>query len=445
MSQELSSGDEDQILAAFQQAVTVFVGAEDPLINGDGLNFQPSSWGFTTANINFDGAAVEADVRFIPQGSLSGKVLNGQGVPIGADVRLTGVGPDPTGAPVTTVRGDTTSDPATGQFSFTSVLLTGPWGLQAASPFYPVILQTNGFTTILNPNVSGVVLQFPPVNDVNGRIAGHVYLPDGTLVGQGAQVGINVSSDYQILTDTNGFFDTQIEFPVGGYTVTVFDPASGLQGRSGINTLPGVTNFVDVHLLSRNSTVQVTVLRANGLPAIGAQLELDQGTFPNDAPLYALADTNGVATFTGLWEGNYSVLGQFVEASTRLFARDGGSVGPNQTLNLTLHMGATGTVEGTFVAQDGVTPVYGAEVAIGNLGYAATDTNGFFEFDGVPIGSFTIASSDPVTGANARSSVTMTFNGQTQTVMLVEASLGVACHRPGAGPVWLPVSSPMPS
>ena len=38
------------------------------------------------------------------------------------------------------------------------------------------------------------------------------------------------------------------------------------------------------------------------------------------------------------------------------------------------------------MASDGLTPIYGAEVAIGNLGYATTtDTNGFFEFDGVPL------------------------------------------------------------
>ncbi len=251
LSAQLSSGDEAQILAAFQQAVTVFVGAEDPLINGDGLNFAPSAWGYSTANINFDGAAVNADIHFIPQGSISGKVLNGQGVPIGVAVRLTGLGPDTTGAPTTTIRGDTTSDPATGQFSFQNVLLAGSWGLQAASPFYPAVIQTNGFTTVLNLNVSGVVLQFPPVNDVNGSIAGHVYNPDGSLVGQGAQVNINVSSDYQIQTDTNGFFDTQTKFPAlnTSYLVEVFDPSSGLRGEATVGMTPGITNQVDVHLL----------------------------------------------------------------------------------------------------------------------------------------------------------------------------------------------------
>jgi hypothetical protein len=427
LSSQLSSGDEAQILAAFNEAVTVFVGANDPLVNGDQLNFRPSTWGYTSATILYDGDNVNANITFIVQGSVSGTVLNGQGVPIGAAVRLTGLGPDVTGMPVTTIRGDTTSDPASGAFGFTNVLLAGPFGLQAASPFYPVVVQTNGFTTPITPDATGMVLQFPPVSDVNGSIAGHVYNPDGSPVGEGAQVHISVSADYQIQTDTNGYFNTQTKFPAVGaaYTVQAFDPSSGLVGTATISMTPGITNVVDVHLLSRNSAVQVTVLQASGQPAPGAQVELDQGTFPYEAPIFVLADTNGVASFTGLWEGTYSATAQFTEQSTRLFARGGAAAGPNQSVAITLRLGATGSLVGTFVKQDLVTPVYGAEVTIGSLGFATTDTNGFFEFDGVPIGSYQITSSDPVTGANATAYTTLNYNGQTQTVQLVEATLGI--------------------
>ncbi|HLH54539.1 MAG TPA: carboxypeptidase regulatory-like domain-containing protein, partial [Verrucomicrobiae bacterium] len=423
---QISSGNEQQIMAAFNEAISVFVGANDPLVNGDQLKFRPSSWGFTSAKIVFDGQNVNADIKFIVQGSVSGTVLNGQGVPIGAEVRLTGLGPDINGNPVMTIRGDATSDPATGAFGFTNVLLAGPFGLQSASPFYPVIISTNGFTTPLTPDATGIILQFPPVNDVNGSIAGHVFNPDGTPVGDGVKVSISVSSDYQIQTDTNGFFATQTEFPAidKAYTVQAFDPSTGLKGKAVVGMVPGITNFIDVHMLSRNSLVQVTVLQASGAPAPGAQVELDQGSYPNDAPLFGLTDTNGVVTFPGLWEGTYSVSAQFTEQSTKLFARAGATAGPNQTALVTLRLGATGSVKGTFVAQDLVTPVYGAEVAIGNLGFATTDTNGFFEFDGVPVGSYQIVSSDPVSGGYAVTSATITYNGQTQTVQLVEVTLG---------------------
>ena len=133
------------------------------------------------------------------------------------------------------------------------MLLAGNWGLQAASPFYPVVIQTNGFTTVLDLNVSGIVLQFPPVNDVNGSIAGFVFNPDGSAASSNVQVHINIATNYQILTDTNGFFDTQTEFPAKGvtYEVDVFDPLSGLRGQSFISMTPGITNFVNVNLIPR--------------------------------------------------------------------------------------------------------------------------------------------------------------------------------------------------
>ncbi|HVV71556.1 MAG TPA: carboxypeptidase-like regulatory domain-containing protein, partial [Verrucomicrobiae bacterium] len=427
LSAQIRSGDEDQILAAFQEAIRVFVGADDPLVTGDQLNFRPSTWGYTKANLNFDGASVNADIRYIPQGSVSGQVQNSQGVPIGARVRLTGLGPDATGAPVVTIRGEANSDPATGAFSFPNQLLAGPWGLQVASPFYPSVLVTNGYTTEIDPDVTNVVLRFPPIQDVNGRIAGRVYNPDGTLAADGVRVHINISDDYQILTDTNGFFDTQTAFPAlgRGYTVEAFDPVSGLKGIAGISMTPGITNIVDVHLLSRESTVQVVVLRADLKAAAGAQIELDQGSYPKDEPLFGTADTNGVVTFFGLWEGNYAASAEYTEASTKLTSRGGTSVGPAGIASIVLHLGGTGSIQGTFMAQDLTTPIYGAEVAIGNLGFATTDTNGFFNFDGVPLGQYQIISSDPVTGGTAALTTSLAYEGQVQKVRLVEQTLGV--------------------
>ena len=46
--------------------------------------------------------------------------------------------------------------------------------------------------------------------------------------------------------------------------------------------------------------MQVTVKQADGTPAPGAQLELDQGSYPFGPPLFAVTDTNGLATFTSL-------------------------------------------------------------------------------------------------------------------------------------------------
>ena len=64
----------------------------------------------------------------------------------------------------------------------------------------------------------------------------------------------------------------------------MFDPATGLRGRARISMTPGITNFVDVHLLTRNSDIQAQVFRADGQPAVGAEVRLDHGSYPNEAP-----------------------------------------------------------------------------------------------------------------------------------------------------------------
>ena len=75
------------------------------------------------------------------------------------------------------------SDPATGLFSFSGEALVGPWGVQVATPFYPVVLTQSGLTTSVDPNVTNLVFQFPPDQEVNGRLVGRIFMPDGTLAG----------------------------------------------------------------------------------------------------------------------------------------------------------------------------------------------------------------------------------------------------------------------
>lgn len=424
LNEKIRSGNEEEILAAFEEAITVFVGANDPLLNGGQLNFRPSSWGFTTTQLRFDGQSVEANIRFLAEGSVYGKVINHQGVPIGARVRLTGIGPALNGDPKMTVRGERDSDPATGIFIFPGQLLTGPWTLQVASPFYPSILTQNGFTTEIDPNVTNIVMQFPPVSEVNGRLAGRVLRPDGTHVGGGVKVQISLSSDYEIQTDTNGVFDTQLALPQGAYRVTALDSESGLRGEAWVGVLPGIPNFVDVKLITRNSGINVTVLRGNGQPAAGAQVDLEQGSFPHDPKITLIANDQGQVSFTDLWEGNYAICSQYLEVATRQYTRLGTSVGPNATTSVTLQLGPTGILVGQFLKEDKTTPVFGAIVSVGGLGFATTDQEGRFRFEGVPLGVYRLLTSDPVSGAAAQGTVTMATPNIETSVVLYEAQRG---------------------
>src|SRR5207302_11514653 len=102
---QIQNGTQDQIQAAIGEAYSIFTGAADPFLNGQGANFNPGVWGYTTATLNFDGQTVVADIHFLRTGTIAGTVQNGQGVPIGARVRLTGIGPLATGLPSFIVRG----------------------------------------------------------------------------------------------------------------------------------------------------------------------------------------------------------------------------------------------------------------------------------------------------------------------------------------------------
>src|SRR5262249_35800453 len=153
------------IQAAIGEAFAIFTGAADPLLNGEGADFNPLAWGFTEVTLHSDGEVRNITVQFLRPSTIAGRVLNGQGVPIGARVRLTGIGPSRNGAPTTVIRGERNTGPALGTFRFDGEALVGDWGLQAASPFFPTVVSASGRTSAIQPNETNVVLQFPATRE----------------------------------------------------------------------------------------------------------------------------------------------------------------------------------------------------------------------------------------------------------------------------------------
>ena len=418
----IRTGSAEEVLAAFGEALKIFTGVNDPFLNGEGANFNPSTWGFTTTRIDYDGQTVNADIRFLRQGTVSGTVLNAQGVPIGAQVRLTGLGPLANGMPSTVIRGEMNSDPALGTFEFKSALLAGAWGLQVASPFYPTIIMTNGQTTQVDPSATGIVLQFPAVREVNGRLAGFVFQPDGTPVGPDVNVKISFGNDYIIHTDTNGFYDTQIALPMGNYSVEAEDLATGFRGLASVTVQPGVTNRCDVRLLGQGD-LQVTVRLANGQPATNATVVVEKGGFPGGR-FEGPTDAAGQVAFFGLFEGGYGVSASAVLGPATISGRSGASVPRDGQGTVVVTLAPTATIAGTFLKRDLVTPVSFAQVSIGSLGFATTDANGAFQLAGVPLGTYRLLSQDPVSGASAAVQVTLTTEGEVRAVQLIEQVRG---------------------
>lgn len=418
--EKILGGSSAEIEAAIGEAFKIFAGVTDPFLTGEPFN--PNSWGFTRTRLSFDGQGVVADIHFLRPGTVSGTVLNGQGVPIGAKVRLTGIGPLANGAPSFVIRGDVNSDPALGTFEFKNLLLAGDFGLQAASPFFPVVISTNGRTTFTEPNSTNNILRFPPTREVDGRLTGTVFNPDGSHAGSNVTVKISFRPDYSIKTDTNGFFDTQIGLPAGGYTVEVNDPLTGLKGQSIATVVPGITNVCNVQLIGKGA-MTVLVRQANGATATNATVEIKLGAFPNDT-FTGSAGTNGTITFQNIFAGPYAVSGSVLSGPTTIFGRAGVTVVAGQTNSVMVTLGPTAMIRGTFVQRDLVTPVGFAQVALGSIGFATTDAAGKFEVAGIPLGTYRLVTQNPVTGVGTIANVTLAVDGEIRDVLLIEQARG---------------------
>ncbi len=431
LNDALGQGDEE-VLAAVGRAVDSI----QTVINrryGDAPLVPSGAFGFTRVVVRGDGDVAQADIQFLPTGVVGGTVLNDQGVPIGARLRLTGLGLNERGEPVTRILGDRDSDAATGAYRFSGLPL-GPWAVQAASPFYPTVLLTNGVTSRDELSVSNLVMQFPPRRATHGRLAGTVVNPDGTPVGAGARVRINFSDDYEIQTDGNGVFDTQIQVPAGGYQITVFDPSTGLRGQLQASVLAGITNQVTVPLLGLGS-LTLQVRQANGSPAVQAQIRVTKAGYPNDL-FDGVTDANGVFHLSNLFTGRY-VSVAFLEAlpgwkvtcssMSRLDAEGSGI----------LTLGPTGTIRGFMRQRDG-TPIAFARISVGQVAFPVTDAQDSLRSPRLGP-DLHLSGREPVSGRLALTSAILNRDGQIVDVSLIELPqgelAGTVFQEDVAGPV----------
>ena len=425
----LGEASEEEVASIIGEAFAAFSGVNNPLLTG-GAPFNPNVFGFRKGvRLDFDGETEVADITYLGPSKLSGRVENGQGVPIGARVRLTGIGPNAVGYPTFITRAELNSDPALGTFAFDGQAFVGDWGLQSSSPFFPTVISTSGRTTTLDNEVTGILLRFPPVQEINGSLTGTVLLPDGTPAGENVEVRIaaSLADDPRVVrTDAEGRFTTGAAlYSLRGntrYTVTAFDPVTGGEAKLTAYVTAGQDNVVTVPLLGRGN-VEVLVTRADGTPVPGAVVEAEGGQFPNDT-VNGVADAEGRIVFSNVFEGPYGVCANGVIGLTRVAGREGALVVRGDTASVTVRLSATATIQGQFVQNDGVTPVGGANVRLGTFAYAPTDAEGRFTFADVPLGTQVLTAVNPVTGRGGNTTVSLTTNGETVSVRLLESALG---------------------
>jgi len=419
-----NASSNDELAGAVAEAFTAFTGVTEARLNPE--PFIPPTWGYTRTGILRDNETVVADIRMLPPGTIAGRTINSQGAAVGAQVVLHGLGPNAVGGPGVIFRGGTISDAASGEFSFDKRALAGPFNLVASSPLIAGSPMVEGVTSIVDPDSTNNVLQFPSQAENSGRLTGYVLNPDGSSAGAEVSVNINyLSGDYTILTDTNGFFDTQLKLPKGNYLVTVTNLA-GIVGQTLVTVKPAVTNRTTVTLLGTGD-LTINVRLADGTPATNAAVNVKAVGFPQETA-QGVTDSNGQLHLGNLYEGPYAIDARQIAGITLVAGRTGAVVVVDTTVSADVVLGASGSIQGVFLQNDGVTPVGFAQITAtqrgSTLGFAATFGAGEFEFAGVPLGRTILHGKNPVTGRAGIAEVNLGFNNETQRVTLVERDLG---------------------
>ncbi len=323
------------------------------------------------------------------------------------------------------------SNISSGRFTYANVF-TGDFMVESANPFSPQVVSTKN--VVPTPDATtAVTLSLQST----GEITGAVTLPDGSpVISQTiivrAKVG-TVKDEIPVVTDSQGRFRFPL-LPAGGFTLTAAeDGGEGRVGRSSGSVAPGQIVQAPIQLL-RTGSVSVTVVGANG-PVNGANVTLTEGAFTGRR-MTKTTNAVGVVTFSGadsINEGQFGVYAVdpntgvkgFASGTLRSIIED-----PTGAVSVTVTLvDNAASVQGRFLRTGATTAIPNAQIILhsgGKTAYATTDASGFYRFDGVLVGPFTLEAFDPVTARRGRATGTVTVNdtNNTLTVDMVQLALG---------------------
>jgi uncharacterized repeat protein (TIGR01451 family) len=202
-------------------------------------------------------------------------------------------------------------------------------------------------------------------------------------------------------TDTGGRFSF-FDVPAGLVILDVYDAFSNTAGHAEAIAVGDQTVTANMTLIAGGS-VAGTVTQPNGQTAAGAQVTLTSvaGQFTG------VTDDRGRYEFFLIPPGPVSV--RVNDPATALRAFGSGNLAlSGQTLTLNLALTGLGSITGTVLLTDAVTPLAGAVVQLTGAASrtATTDAQGRYLFDFVPLRSFTVQSTHPTTGERG------SFDGQ---------------------------------
>ena len=390
-----------------------------------------------------------------PTGQVSGQVIDETGVGLAAQVSISGLGPNDAGILEIRDIATTTSDPDNG-FSFDG-LFAGSFTVTASSFFSPVRASNSGTLPTSNSMVEGITLVLPTTTEeLFGSLAGCVLTPEGDTVqpvfdNEGNRLPLSVFITSRLLRrdleldDQNpepdgirvdastGCFESTIPLRPDFYTLEVTDD------RAGSTTL-GQTAQAQVSVGANNETIQdlrllgfgnlnVEIIDASGSAVPGAVVKVRRTTYPNDdrEALLSIPTDIDPLQFSDLSEGPVSVSAMIsADPAIDVGGRDDlrgfgghamGEIIREGLLTVRVTISAAGGVSGHFFGADGVTLVPNAQVELipppgGGMLFGVTDADGFFQFDGIGVGSFTLKGFDPATGRHAQASGRVDFDSQ---------------------------------
>lgn len=233
----------------------------------------------------------------------------------------------------------------------------------------------------------------PLVPDPTTTVQGHVVDQNGNAV-SGANVV--VFRFFVATTDAAGFFSLPIVPADLGAIVAVARTTRNNQILEGTSlaitpTPKGTTDLGTIQIVANIGVISGVITDQQSRLVVNAQVTLTSGA---DVRV-ATTDNTGTYQITGVAPGNFVVTA--VDLTGGLRARTTGNLPPNQSAIVNLVLGPSGTIKGTAFKRDGVTSAgAGINVTLSGSAFltATTDSQGQYSFDFVPLGNFTVDTSD---------------------------------------------------
>lgn len=427
--------DDNAALAAYQNALETAFNISETFLSGPPAADLSHGFGWTKVDLFQDSTTLFADIEYLPLGNVSGVTLAGNGLPAAASTRISALGVADNGAAQFKEHGRMDTDLDTGEFAYGGIALfdldtfqntgirSGTFKLEAASTLESGRPTFTGELSVNTPNWDNIVLQFPLMAETSGTLSGIVFLPDGVTP---APANVDVTIDYgdgiTVRTDPDGRFVSSFPIPKFVYTVTALDPISGLTGQARAAVLAGENTDLEIRLLGLGDT-RVIVKRPDGSLVPDANVSLKRSGFPGDE-LDGVTNGAGEVQFFNVTEGKFGVMAE--EQGTGLKGRASGAIARDGETTLVLTLHGAGTVTGTYLAADGITPVANANVTLnGSIqAYANTDADGRFFLDAIPVGRFTVEASDPLTGRLGRAGGELFVQGELVDITIIQFGRG---------------------